>query len=251
MKSITYFVSDAHLGIPMPGHDHRQKDLLAFFDSVSKNGDALYIVGDLFDFWIEYRHAIRPDYVVVVSALHRLVERGLRVHYLAGNHDFALGPFLSDTIGVQVHQEHFETTIQGRKVHLYHGDGLVKKDVGYRIMKKILRNPFNQRLYKLLHPNIGIPLALFFSGNSRKMLSNWLTEEKLEEYRQNARKYLESNDIVIFGHTHKPEIRKFGEKTYVNTGEWIRKYTYAKMENGEISLWQWFADKPAEEIKSS
>jgi len=248
MKSITYFVSDAHLGIPMPGHDHRQKDLLTFFDQVAKDGDALYIVGDLFDFWIEYRHAIRPDYFIVVSALRRLVEADVSVHYLAGNHDFALGPFLSEIVGVHVHQEHFETMIQGRKVHLYHGDGLVKKDVGYRIMKKVLRNPFNQRLYKLLHPNIAVPLALFFSGNSRKMLSNWLTEEKLEEYRQNARRYLESSDIVVFGHTHKPEIRKFGEKTYVNTGEWIRKYTYAKMENGDISLWQWFSDKPALEM---
>jgi UDP-2,3-diacylglucosamine hydrolase len=250
MNAITYFVSDAHLGISMPGHDNRQKDILSFFDTVCKDAEALYIVGDLFDFWIEYRHAIRPDYFVVVSHLRRLVESGVQVHYLAGNHDFALGPFLRDTVGVTIHQEHLETVIQGRKVHLYHGDGLVKADVGYRVLKKILRNPFNQRIYKLIHPDIGVPLASFFSGNSRKILSKWLTEEKLEEYRQNAKRFLASSDIVIFGHTHKPEIKKFGEKTYVNTGEWIRKYTYAKMENGEISLWQWFADKPAEEIKS-
>jgi UDP-2,3-diacylglucosamine hydrolase len=248
MKTVTYFVSDAHLGIPMPGHDSRQKDLLSFFDRVSKDGESLYIVGDLFDFWIEYKHAIRPDYFIVVSHLQHLVESGTQVHYLAGNHDFALGPFLRDIMGLHIHQEHFETVIQGKKVHLYHGDGLIKKDVGYRIMKKILRNPFNQRLYKLLHPDIGVPLALFFSGNSRTMLSNWLTEEKLAEYRRSAERYLESNDIVIFGHTHKPEITKFGDKTYVNTGEWIRKYTYAKMENSEISLWQWFPDKKAEEI---
>jgi UDP-2,3-diacylglucosamine hydrolase len=251
MKTVTYFVSDAHLGISMPGHDHRQNDLLRFFREIWNNGDELYIVGDLFDFWIEYRNAIRPDYFIVVSHIRQLVEAGIQVHYLAGNHDFALGPFLSDIVGVHLHQEHFETVIQGRKVHLYHGDGLVKADVGYRVLKKILRNPFNQRLYKLLHPNIGIPLASFFSGNSRKMLSKWLTEEKLEEYRQNAKRYLQTSDIVIFGHTHKPEIRRFGEKTYVNTGEWIRTYTYAKMENGDIRLWQWFADRPAEEIKSS
>jgi UDP-2,3-diacylglucosamine hydrolase len=248
MNTITYFVSDAHLGISMPGHDNRQKDLLSFFDAVSRDASALYIVGDLFDFWIEYRHAIRPDYFVVVSHLRRLVESGVQVHYLAGNHDFALGPFLRDMVGVTIHQEHLETVIQGRKVHLYHGDGLVKADIGYRVLKKILRNPFNQRLYKLIHPDIGVPLASFFSGNSRKILSKWLTEEKLEEYRQNAKRFLESNDIVIFGHTHKAEIKKFGEKTYINTGEWIRKYTYAKMENGEISLWQWFADKNPEEI---
>jgi UDP-2,3-diacylglucosamine hydrolase len=248
MRSATYFVSDAHLGISIRGHDDRQQRLFSFFDSITESAESLYIVGDLFDFWIEYRYAIRPDYYSVVARLGRLVESGVEIHYLAGNHDFALGPFLRDRVGVHVHQEHLETIIQGKKVHLYHGDGLVKKDVGYRILKRILRNPVNQRLYKLLHPDIGVPLGTFFSGNSRKMLANWLTEEKLEEYRQHARRLLETSDIVIFGHTHKPEIRKYGDKTYVNTGEWIRKYTFAKMEKGEIQLWEWFEDKPAEEI---
>ena len=250
MKTASYFVSDAHLGIPIQGHDDRQAHLFSFFDSIAADAEALYIVGDLFDFWIEYKCAIRPDYFPVVSKLYSLVQSGIRVHYLAGNHDFALGPFLTDVVGVSIHHDHFETGIQGKKVHLFHGDGIVKSDVGYRMLKKILRNPFNQRLYRLLHPNIGVPLASFFSGNSRKMLANWLTEEKLEEYRKSAKHLLETSDIVIFGHTHRPEIKKFGEKVYVNTGEWIRKYTYAKMENGEIKLWQWFPDRPATEILS-
>jgi UDP-2,3-diacylglucosamine hydrolase len=250
MKSVSYFVSDAHLGVRINGYDARQERLFAFFDAITSNAGALYIVGDLFDFWIEYKHGIRPDYFLVVSRLRRLVESGVKVHYLAGNHDFALGPFLRDIVGVHIHPEHFETVIQGKKVHLYHGDGLVKNDVGYRLLKKVLRNPFNQKLYKLLHPDIGVPLASFFSGNSRKMLANWLTEEKLEEYRQNARRLLESSDIVVFGHTHRPEILRYGTKTYVNTGEWIRKYTFAKMENGTIGLWEWFADRPAQEIRA-
>lgn len=249
MKSVTYFISDAHLGIPMPGHDDRQKHLLLFLDEIENGAEALYIVGDLFDFWIEYRHAIRPDYVAVVSRLRGLVESGVEVHYLAGNHDFALGPFLKDTVGLCIHLDHFETTIQGKKVHLFHGDGVVKKDVGYRILKRVLRNPLNQRLYKLLHPDIGVPLASFFSGNSRKILADWITEEKLEEYRRCARKLLEGSDIVIFGHTHRPEVRQYGDKTYINTGEWIRKYTFAKMEAGEIGLWEWFPDRPAEEMR--
>ncbi len=248
MKSVCYFVSDAHLGIRMDGYDNRQERLFAFFDAISVDARALYIVGDLFDFWIEYKHCIRPDYFAVVSRLRNLVEKGVEVHYLAGNHDFALGPFLRDTVGLHIHLDHFETVIQGRKVHLYHGDGLVKKDVGYRILKRILRNPVNQNLYKLLHPDIGVPLASFFSGNSRKMLANWLTEEKLEEYRNNARVLLKSSDIVVFGHTHKPEIRRYGDKTYVNTGEWIRRYTFAKMKEGTIGLWEWFSDAAPREI---
>lgn len=249
MKSATYFISDAHLGITMPGHDDRQKHLLSFLDEIEDGAEALYIVGDLFDFWIEYRHAIRPDYVAVVSRLAGLVESGVEIHYLAGNHDFALGPFLRDIVGLRIHLDHFETTIQGKRVHLFHGDGVVKKDVGYRILKRILRNRLNQRLYKLLHPDIGVPLASFFSGNSRKMLADWITEEKLEEYRRCARKLLEGSDIVIFGHTHRPELRRYGDKVYVNTGEWIRKYTFAKMENGTIGLWEWFPGRQAEEIR--
>jgi len=243
-------MSDAHLGIAMPGYDHRENDLFAFFDHIAIDAQELYIVGDLFDFWIEYKYAIRPDYYKAIFRLLKLVESGVTVHYLAGNHDFALGTFLRDTIGLQIHQEHLVTDIQNKKVHLYHGDGLAKNDVGYRLLKKILRNPVNQKFYKMLHPDIGVPLGSFFSGSSRKMLANWMTDAKLAEYRAAAKRYLDESDIVIFGHTHRYEITRFGEKTYVNTGEWIRKYSYAKMENGNISLWQWFKDRPAEEIKS-
>jgi len=248
MKSASYFISDAHLGIHIDGRENRQDYLFSFFDQIRDHAASLYIIGDLFDFWIEYKYAIRPDYFAVVSRLHGLVESGVEIHYLAGNHDFALGPFLRDIVGVKIYEDHLETVVQGRKVHLYHGDGLVKKDVGYRILKRILRNPFNQKLYRLIHPNIGVPLGSFFSGSSRKMLVNWITEEKLEEYRQNAVRLLANNDIVMFGHTHRPELQKYGEKIYVNTGEWIRRFTFAKMENGEIGLWEWFPDKPAKEI---
>lgn len=249
MKSVTYFISDAHLGIRIRGHDDRQARLFSFLDSIAPDAEALYIVGDLFDFWIEYKHAIRPEYFPVAAKLYGLVAAGTRVHYLAGNHDFALGPFLSDIMGILIHHDHLETEIQGKKVHLFHGDGLLKADVGYRILRRILRNRVNQRLYRLLHPGIGVPLALFFSGSSRSLLADWLTPEKLEEYRQHAKRYLQTNDIVIFGHTHKPEIRRYDGKVYVNIGEWMRRYTYARMEKGEIKLFEWFEDKPAEEIK--
>jgi predicted phosphodiesterase len=104
-------------------------------------------------------------------------------------------------------------------------------------------------MYKMLHPTVGIPLASLFSGSSRKMLDHWFTEEVFEEYRQHARKYLEGGvDIVLFGHTHHAEIRQFGDKTYVNTGEWIRSYNYAKLEGGTISLWRYFPHTPPQEI---
>ena len=154
MKTITYFVSDAHLGINMPGHNDREARLLSFFDEIAASAETLYIVGDLFDFWIEYKYSIRPDYFHVVNRLRLLVENGTQVHYLAGNHDFALGPFLGETLGLLIHPDHFETVIQGKRVHLFHGDGLFKRDVGYRFLRRILRNQTFQKMYKILHPEL-------------------------------------------------------------------------------------------------
>jgi UDP-2,3-diacylglucosamine hydrolase len=206
-------------------------------------------VGDLFDFWIEYRSAIRPEYFPVLHELRKIIENGGEVHYLAGNHDFMLGSFLEKTIGVRLYPGHVSAVLQGRKIRLFHGDGLIKRDVGYRIMKKILRNPVNQKLFKLLHPDLGVPLGSFCSGSSRKMTSKFVTEDILEEYREHARRSLgEGSDIVIFAHTHRPEIRHYEGKTYCNTGEWLRQYTFAKLEGGALSLWRYFPGGKLQEI---
>jgi UDP-2,3-diacylglucosamine hydrolase len=251
-ESPVYFVSDAHLGRHIAGCDDREKHLLAFLDTAVSNASHLFIVGDLFDFWIEYRYSIRPDYFEVLHVLRKLVSNGVEVHYLAGNHDFALGAFLEETVGLHIHLDHFETVLQGKKVHLFHGDGLIEADVGYRALRKVLRNPVNQRLYKLIHPDIGVPLGSFFSGSSRKLTSRWLNERILEEYRDRAREYLaEGNDIVIFAHTHIPEIRQWEGKTFCNPGEWIEKYTFAKLANGVMSLWKYLPGQLPQQIPDS
>ena len=248
-ESPVYFVSDAHLGRKIAGCDDREKHLLSFLETISSKGNRLFIVGDLFDFWIEYRFAIRPDYFKVLYVLRNLVIDGVEIHYLAGNHDFALGPFLEETVGLQIHLDHFETVLQGKKVYLFHGDGLIKSDVGYRALRRVLRNPLNQRIYKLIHPDIGVPLGSFFSGSSRKLTSGWLNERILEEYRACAKEYLaEGNDIVVFAHTHVPEIIQWEGKTFCNSGEWIEKYNFAKLEKGVMSLWRFFPDKPPQQI---
>jgi len=244
-----YFISDAHLGLSIKGCDQREAHLIEFLRCIAATGQGLFILGDLFDFWIEYRRAIRPDYFSVLCELARLVEKGIPIHYLAGNHDFALGPFLEKTVGIQTHDAHYTATLQGKKVYLYHGDGLIRRDVGYRILKKILRNPFNQKLYKFLHPDIGVPLGSLCSGSSRKVTSHFITEDVLQEYRDHARRYLNAgNDIVMFGHTHRPEIRHWDGKTFCNTGEWIKQYTYAKLENGVLSLWRYIPGQNPQEI---
>lgn len=235
-----FFVSDAHLGAHIPSCEHREEYLLSFFDKIVRGNSHLFLMGDIFDFWIEYAHAIRPDYFQALHVLKSLVEDGTEVHYLAGNHDFALGSFLSEKVGITVHPDKLDIELQGRKVHLYHGDGLLKADVGYRFLRKILRNPLYQRIYKLMHPNMGVPLAGVFSGSSRSLLGLRLDPSRLGEYRAVAQKRLKAgSDIVLYAHTHQPELTRWDRNAYCNTGGWIQRYTYAMLEGGEISLWDY------------
>jgi UDP-2,3-diacylglucosamine hydrolase len=245
------FISDAHLGARIRTCERREKDLIGFLNEAALRFRALYILGDLFDFWVEYKYAIRPDYFSVLHAFRSLIEAGTDVHYVTGNHDFAIGPFLHDTLGMHIHHDHFESVIDGKKFHFYHGDGLVKDDVGYRVLKKILRNKLNQRLYRLLHPTLGITIATFFSGSSRKLMALRINESRLREYRDAAWRYLaEGNDIVMFGHTHRAELLTRGDKIYCNTGQWIRAYNYAALDHGELSLWEYLPGRDPQRIAS-
>jgi UDP-2,3-diacylglucosamine hydrolase len=247
-----YFVSDAHLGAPFPDAPEWERSFAEFLGSIRESATALYILGDLFDFWIEYRHAIRPDYFRTIHELKNLVDRGVEVNYFAGNHDFALGPFLTDTIGIKVYSGHFRTELQSRKVFLFHGDGLIRKDAGYRILKRLLRNPFNQKVYKLLPPSVGVRLGSFCSGTSRNINEHRMTETILSEYRDRAKSYLDQgSDIVFFAHTHEAELSRWGEKIYCNTGAWMRTFNFATMKNGTVRLWTWRRNQEPVELPVS
>ncbi|MCX7725907.1 MAG: UDP-2,3-diacylglucosamine diphosphatase [Chitinispirillaceae bacterium] len=233
-----FFISDAHFGINLAGYDDREKRFLDFVESEKDKFAELYILGDLFDFWIEYRHTIRSDYFEVLHSLKNLIKEGVVIHYLAGNHDFALGSFL-ESIGIKIYSNSLLKTIQSKKVYLFHGDGIPKDDFGYRILKKLLRNKSCQRIYKLLHPAIGIPLGSFVSGSSRKYLNKPLSEKVKEEYRQHAKLMLKEQkcDIVIYAHIHYPDYVDYPEGIYCNIGSWLKHYSYGVMENGYLSLW--------------
>jgi len=237
-QDIAYFISDAHLGAKTSDAEEREARVIAFLESIAHNARYLFIVGDFFDFWIEYTHAIRSDYFHVLYELRRLKKQGVEIHYLAGNHDFAIGEFLSETIGIFVHPTGcHHIRLQGKQLHICHGDGLMPSDRGYRVLKKILRNRLCQRIYKMLHPNWGIPLAERFSRTSRDQISCRSRESERNAYRQVAKNMLKAGpDIVIFGHTHYPEIHYWDDKIYCNIGDWIQHFTYAVLENGEIHL---------------
>ena len=220
--AVIYFISDVHLGLEdTDAEASKEVRLLQFFDRVSGDGERLYIVGDLFDFWFEYRYAIPACGTQTLAALKGLTSAGIEVHYLAGNHDFALGRYLSDTIGCILHFDTITTEFEGTRFYLHHGDGLAGRDLGYRILKNVIRNRLSKWLWSLVHPDIGFALARRFSGASRsytdgkdygksEMLDTFLLEREKEGF-----------DYIVMGHTHAAEVRLLGQGShYINMGSW-------------------------------
>ena len=138
-KKKYYFISDVHLGLQSASEEKKKERLLVkFFESCSKDAKELYIVGDLFDFWFEYRRVYQKGFFRTLTALQDLTEKGIKVNYIIGNHDFMHRDFFEKEIGVALFQDPVDITLEGKKFFIAHGDGLVKNDMGYNILKKIL-----------------------------------------------------------------------------------------------------------------
>jgi UDP-2,3-diacylglucosamine hydrolase len=234
----TYFISDAHLGIGTALEESgREARLLAFFDGMLKTGDSLFILGDLFDYWFEYRSVVPRNHMPVLLSLRDLTRRGVKIHYFAGNHDFWMRDFFPDELGVRVYLDPQDMTIGGKRFWIAHGDGLMKKDRGYRLLKKVLRHPLSIRLYRLLHPDLACAIAGYCSRQSRNHAA--FPDEDADYIAAAEECFKEGFDCVVFAHTHRPMILDSEGRTYVNTGDWIRRFTYAKFENGTLTLERW------------
>ncbi len=236
MGELIYFLSDAHLGAEAGQKEiFKEKKLLAFLDQVKKDGNYLYILGDLFEFWFEYENVMPKMHFSILTELKELTQKGVKTIYVTGNHDFWLGDFLSKEIGIRICKESVSAEHQGKKIFIIHGDGLAKKDRGYRILKRILRNRTNIWLYRQLPPDLGIPLAKKVASISRSHTSK--KEKYLEDYVNFARgKIEEGYDAVVMGHTHYPMFRDLGKGIYMNVGDWIENFTYGKLEGGKLFL---------------
>ena len=252
-KTTAYFISDAHLGNNHSFDPRREAWLLQFLRQIQERASHLFIVGDLFDFWIEYDHAIRPDYFNVLWALKNLRESGTQIHYLAGNHDFALGPFLQQHLGLHLHRQAVTMVLQKQRLFISHGNGMLSHQSRDRWLQNQLASPRWQKLYKLLHPSLGVPLGNAVSRLSRYRNNAATLPQWAARYRHLARRYLQQDcDMVIFGHTHWPEIHhwQIGSriKTYCNTGEWLQQYTYATLHSGHLRLWRFHPHHPPSEL---
>ena len=232
-----YFVSDVHLGVSSRAEEERKLGLLlALLDDVIAERGRLYVVGDLFDFWYEYRSVVPRGYHQLYARLERIAREGGGATYLAGNHDFAIGGFFSDDLGVAVVRDDLTFTAQGRKFYLFHGDGLALRDGGYRMLKRVLRSPLSQRLYRMLHPDLAFGIARRFSHGSRDYTSGRDFGEHDGMRMEAERRIAAGADIVIMGHRHLPRLEPIGGGQYVNLGDWIRHYTYAVCRDGMVGL---------------
>jgi UDP-2,3-diacylglucosamine hydrolase len=236
MEELVYFLSDAHLGADSEQKEKlKEKKLLTFFDQIKEDGDFLYILGDLFEFWFEYENVIPKNHFKILIKLKELTQRGLKVIYIAGNHDFWLGDFLKTEIGIKIYKEPISVEHQGKRILLIHGDGLAKRDKGYRILKKILRNKTNIWFYRQLPPDLGIPLAKKVASLSRSHTSQ--KDYQPEDYINFAREKIQQGyDAVIMGHTHYPMIKDLGKGIYLNIGDWIENFTYGKLKDSKFIL---------------
>ena len=235
-----FFVADAHLGVdPADREAGRAAKLHDFLNSLPGRAASLYVVGDLFDFWFEYRTAIPRRHFPTLAALARLREAGVEVSYLNGNHDFWLGTFFRDSLGIRTIDGGTLVEAQGRRLWVHHGDGLVGGDLGYRMLRGVLRSRAGIALYGLLHPDLGIPLAHAVSRWSRHSRGEAALEpDRL--WREIAEpRFAEGCDGVLIGHFHHTYERREPGREFFVLGDWIDRFTYAELSDGRLELKTW------------
>lgn len=238
-----YFSSDNHLGAPTDEASRpREERFVKWLDSIKEDAAAIFLLGDLFDFWFEYKHVVPKGFVRVLGKLAELKDSGIPIYFFVGNHDLWMDDYFEKELQVPVYHRPKEFQFNDKIFLVGHGDGLGPGDKGYKRMKKVFTNPFAQWLYRWLHPDLGVPLAKYFSVKNKAISGEedmeFLGEEK-EWLIQYCRRKLESKhyDYFLFGHRHLPlDIQLNNESRYVNTGDWISHYTYAVFDGSDLSL---------------
>lgn len=238
-----FFLSDFHLGIP----DHsasleRERRIVAFLESIRKEAATIFIVGDMFDFWYEYRQVVPKGYVRLLGKLAELTDAGVAIHFFVGNHDMWMTDYFQKELGVPVYFEPKEFEFNNKKFFVGHGDGLGPGDHGYKMLKKVFRNPVCRWLFGILPPYVGIGVANYFSRKSRRAAeqteqkftskdNEWLVTYSLEIL---ERKHF---DYFVFGHRHIPlDLSLKNATRYINLGDWLRYSTYAVFDGQKVSL---------------
>ncbi len=245
-----YFASDFHLGIPDYEKSlEREKRIVRWLDEIKIDAKEIYLAGDVFDFWFEYKKAVPRGFVRILGKIAELSDSGITIHYFTGNHDMWVFDYLPKELGVKLHREPITKIYNGKKFYIGHGDGLGPGDNGYKFIKWVFRSRLCQWLFARIHPNLGLTIAHYWSRKSR--IANG---EKDESFHGEKGEWLithckeilqkEHFDFFIFGHRHLPLDIKLNEQTttateqarYINLGEWVNYNSYAVFNRTTLEL---------------
>lgn len=240
MPDKIYFASDFHLGAPNHQQSiQREKKIVRWLNIIEEEAKALYLLGDIFDFWFEYKKVVPRGFTRLLGKLAQMADNGIEIYFFTGNHDLWTSDYLENEIGLTVYHTPQKIEYKGKTFFLGHGDGLGPSDKGFKVLKKIFTNRFCQSLFACIHPNIGVKLAHYWSKKSRDPSgtpflgkdNEWLilyAKEKLKE---------DHIDYFIFGHRHLPlDIQLNSTSRYINLGDWMSHYSFAVFDNDELQL---------------
>lgn len=240
MNDSYLFISDIHLGLQSKDLENRKERLLVkFLNFAQTNCSELFIVGDLFDYWFEYKRVYQKGFFRTLTAIQDLTDHGIKVHYLIGNHDFMHQNFFKDEIGALMYENPISITLNNKKFFIGHGDGMVKNDLGYKILKVILRNKVIQKFYSWIHPDIGVSIASSTSKSSRDYTSQKDYGEEDGLFEAAKMKIDEGYDYVLLGHLHRRCFLNYKNGVYINLGSWLDAPCYGKFENNKFEIVDW------------
>lgn len=240
-----YFASDTHFGTPNATESlAREKEFIAWLNQIQHDAKALYLVGDIFDFWFDYKTVVPKGFVRLLGKLAELSDKGIAIHYFKGNHDMWLDGYFKEELGFTIHSDNYIFEENGFRFFIGHGDGKGPKDTKYKLLKKVFRNPFFIFLFRWLHPDIGTWFAQFSSKKSRyagtkeakKEVFFGEDKEWLVSY---AKRKLEEKhyDFFIFGHRHLAlDIALSPKSKYINLGDWLHYKSYAVFDGEKLTL---------------
>lgn len=238
-----YFASDNHLGAPNPKASKvREQKFVSWLDEVKQDAAAIFLLGDLFDFWFEYKTVVPKGFTRTLGKLAEISDSGIPIYYFVGNHDLWMNGYFEDELNIPVYHKPKEFTFNNKTFFIGHGDGLGPGDKGYKRMKKVFTNPFSKWLFRWLHPDLGVALAQYLSVEN-KLISGeedakFLGEDK-EWLVQYCKRKLEQQhrDYFVFGHRHLPlDIDLGNHSKYINLGDWITYYTYGVFDGDTLKL---------------
>lgn len=239
-----YFASDFHLGIPdFDSSLEREKKIVRWLSSIENDAAKIFLVGDLFDFWFEYKYVVPRGHVRLLGKIAELKDKGIDIHVFTGNHDLWMYGYFEEELKVPVHHDSIQFEFGGKKFFVGHGDGIGPGDNGFKFMKRIFKSKAAQVLYGMLHPYIAFKVARFFSHNSRRANEEeaFLGDDKEWQiiYAKEVLKK-EHYDYFLFGHRHIVLDKPIAENTtFINLGDWIIHFTYAEFD-GNICKIKYF-----------